>query len=110
MGLGVGLGMGMSMAQMMGGAMRTTTEQPCPKCGQPMPTGSNFCPGCGNKIGLPDETLIICPECQADNPAKATFCASCGKELPVSGHCPKCGEAVDEADKFCPECGEKMKE
>lgn len=109
MGLGVGLGMGMSMAQMMGGAMRTTTEQPCPKCNKPMPTGSNFCPGCGNKIGLPDETLIICPKCQADNPAKARFCASCGEELLVAGHCPKCGEAIDEGDKFCPECGEKMK-
>ena len=48
-------------------------------------------------------------KCQADNPAKARFCSSCGEELPVGGHCPKCGEAVDEADKFCPECGEKLK-
>ncbi len=109
MGMGVGLGMGMSMAQMMGGAMRTTTEQPCPECNKPMPTGSNFCPGCGNKIGLPDETLIICGKCQADNPAKAKFCGACGEELLVAGYCPKCGEAMDEADKFCPECGEKMK-
>ena len=108
MGMGVGLGMGMTMAQMMGGAMRTTTEQPCPKCGKPVPTGSNFCPHCGSQINLPDKTLIICPKCGADNPPSAKFCGGCGEKLPLSKRCPKCGDAVDEKDKFCPECGEKL--
>ncbi len=108
-GMGVGLGMGMTMAQMMGGAMRTTTEQPCPKCGKPMPTGANFCPSCGKTMNLPDQTLIICPKCQADNAPTAKFCAACGEKMPIKARCPKCGGAVDGADKFCPECGEKMK-
>lgn len=109
LGMGVGLGMGLTMAQMMGGAMRTTTEQPCPKCGKPMPTGANFCPNCGHKMNLPDQTLIICPKCQADNPPAAKFCSACGEKLPVAKRCPKCGGAVDDADRFCPECGEKLK-
>jgi len=109
MGMGVGLGMGMTMAQMMGGAMRSTTEQPCPKCGKPMPTGANFCPGCGTTMNLPDQTLIICPKCQADNSPTAKFCAGCGEKLPIKARCAKCGGAVDaKKDKFCPECGEKQ--
>ena len=109
-GLGAGLGMGMTMAQMMGGVMRTTTEQPCPKCGKPMPTGATFCPSCGQKVNLPDQTLLICPKCQADNPPSAKFCGACGEALPVKDRCPKCKEAVDaKKDKFCPACGEKLK-
>jgi membrane protease subunit (stomatin/prohibitin family) len=109
LGIGAGLGMGMQMMGMMGGAARSTTTEPCPKCGNPMPTGSNFCPSCGNKIGLPDSTIIACPACGADNAPTAKFCAACGKEIPVAGHCPKCGSAVDADDKFCPECGEEIK-
>jgi membrane protease subunit (stomatin/prohibitin family) len=109
LGIGAGLGMGMQMMGMMGGAARSTTTEPCPKCGKPMPTGSNFCPNCGNNIGLPDSTIIACPACGADNAPTAKFCAACGKEIPVAGHCPKCGGAVDADDKFCPECGEEIK-
>lgn len=108
-GLGAGLGMGMTMAQMMGGAMRTTASEPCPKCGQQVPTGSKFCPVCGKEIGRQDQTLIICPKCKADNPPSAKFCGSCGEKLPVPGRCPKCSNAVDGDDKFCPACGEKLK-
>lgn len=109
LGIGAGLAMGMQMMGMAGGAERSTTTVPCPKCGKPMPTGSNFCPSCGHEIGLPDSTIIVCPACGADNPPTAKFCSSCGKEIPVAGHCPKCGSALDADDKFCPECGEKIK-
>ena len=48
---------------------------PCPRCQHENPPGSNFCLGCGARLGLQ--------------------CASCGNELPAgSRFCNKCGHAV----------------
>jgi class 3 adenylate cyclase len=47
----------------------------CPRCQHENPSGSNFCLGCGTRLGLQ--------------------CASCGSELPPgSRFCNKCGYAV----------------
>ena len=29
------------------------TTEPCPRCGQTLPAGANFCPNCGAPVGLP---------------------------------------------------------
>src|SRR5262245_66262310 len=47
----------------------------CPRCQHENPTGSNFCLGCGARIG--------------------SSCSSCGNELPAgSRFCNKCGTPV----------------
>jgi class 3 adenylate cyclase len=52
----------------------------CPRCQHENPSGSNFCLGCGARLGL--------------------RCASCGSDLPTgSRFCNKCGHAVgDQVD------------
>jgi class 3 adenylate cyclase len=52
----------------------------CPRCQHDNPSGSNFCLGCGARLGL--------------------RCASCGSDLPTgSRFCNKCGHAVgDQVD------------
>src|SRR5262245_34731381 len=44
----------------------------CPRCQQENPPESNFCLGCGSRLGL------TCPSCGADLPAGSRFCNKCG--------------------------------
>src|SRR5436190_511966 len=49
----------------------------CPRCQYENPPGSNFCLGCGTRLGA------TCGACGNDLPAGSQFCNKCG--TPVSG-------------------------
>jgi hypothetical protein len=49
----------------------------CPRCQYENPSGSNFCLGCGTRLGA------TCGACGNDLPAGSRFCNKCG--TPVSG-------------------------
>src|SRR6266545_7683185 len=49
----------------------------CPRCQYENPLGSNFCLGCGTRLGA------TCGACGNDLPAGSRFCNKCG--TPVSG-------------------------
>src|SRR4030081_719604 len=49
----------------------------CPRCQHENPPGSNFCPGCGARLGA------TCGACGNDLPTGSRFCNKCG--APVSG-------------------------
>lgn len=51
------------------------SEIVCPKCNVKVPSGSKFCPNCGEKL----ETY--CPHCGAKLTSVGKFCSSCGKKL-----------------------------
>ena len=77
--MGVGLGMQMGQAA-NGGAIippQSSKEETitCPKCGANIPSGSKFCPECGQKI------LHECPKCGAKVSPKQKFCPECGHKL-----------------------------
>src|SRR5256884_7968864 len=55
----------------------------CPRCQDENPPGSNFCLGCGSRLGA------TCGACGNDLPAGSRFCNKCG--TPVSGE--SAGEA-----------------
>jgi Double zinc ribbon len=44
----------------------------CPRCQHENPTESNFCLGCGARLGL------TCASCDTDLPAGSRFCNKCG--------------------------------
>lgn len=85
MGAGVGVGAGVGMGQMMNEAFRQTNAPAAPKasgahcagCGEALPAGARFCPGCGSKV----ERSRFCTECGAEISAGAKFCPSCGAKL-----------------------------
>lgn len=113
MGLGMGLGMGPAMGNAMGNMMNEATNpnapqqaqqqamKPCPKCGNPVPANSKFCPNCGSQMGTP------CPNCGAMLPDGAKFCPSCGQALGAK-KCANCGADLEPGAKFCPSCGTKV--
>jgi len=45
----------------------------CPRCQHDNPPGSNFCLGCGTRLGA------TCDACGSDLPAGARFCNKCGR-------------------------------
>jgi len=47
----------------------------CPKCFEPVPAGTKFCPHDGTPISRE------CPKCKSGNVPIAQFCANCGSEL-----------------------------
>src|SRR6059036_228838 len=49
----------------------------CPRCQDENPPGSNFCLGCGARLGA------TCGACGNDLPVGSRFCNKCG--IPVSG-------------------------
>jgi len=52
----------------------------CARCHHENPPGSNFCLGCGARLGL------ICPSCGSELPAESRFCNKCGAT--VQGRAP----------------------
>jgi membrane protease subunit (stomatin/prohibitin family) len=112
-GAGVGLGAGLGMGYMMMDSMgrrgeapppgQAPPQAPCAKCGQMIPSGTKFCPHCG------ESQTGACPSCNASVATNTKFCANCGTKLgggPVQ--CPGCGSEVQAGSKFCPECGQKI--
>lgn len=54
----------------------------CKSCGQPITTGSKFCPNCGTASSALTSIAAarkVCPACGADNPGAAKFCKECGQ-------------------------------
>lgn len=47
----------------------------CPKCYQPAPSFSKYCPNCGFQL------RFSCPKCNAPIPEGAKFCPQCGNPL-----------------------------
>src|SRR5437870_11366993 len=62
----------------------------CPRCQYENPPGSNFCLGCGTRLGA------TCGACGNDLPAGSRFCNKCG--TPVVGG----GEAAGQARSASP--------
>ena len=49
----------------------------CRKCSRPLPSGSTYCPFCGNRQFSAD----ICPKCGQKLVEGASFCMKCGSDL-----------------------------
>ena len=97
MGLGLGAGFGAMMPGMIARAMHDaqspapdaaasgaaastaptsgTRRRYCTDCGQEVPAGARFCPGCGQR-----QADGACPGCGEPVPDGARFCPSCGAE------------------------------
>lgn len=63
--------------------------------------------------------FVTCPHCGSQVKADAKFCSTCGKAPkapPVpeptgkGGDCSKCGDPLDEGQKFCEKCGHPVQE
>ncbi|MGA8710255.1 MAG: SPFH domain-containing protein [Thermoplasmata archaeon] len=107
-GLGAGLGMGYGMTGQMSGAFQGAPSTPCPKCSTLVPSGTRFCPNCGNPMTAPAPVAQgpPCPKCGTANAAGTKFCSNCGASLapPAPRTCPKCGKDAG-TGKFCQNCG-----
>ena len=55
--------------------MRDRPMRACPKCGQKVPGGFAFCPGCGTEIAR------TCPHCRGSIESGWSHCPHCGKGL-----------------------------
>ena len=49
-----------------------------------------------------------CPSCGAAVGQNDRFCAGCGQKLEVAAFCPSCGAKVSAGDRFCAGCGQKL--
>ena len=83
-GAGVGLGAGIGMMNMMNQNLNNQSpsqvnvnESHCSNCNHMIPSGSNFCPNCGQKVN----TNKFCPECGKKLEENAKFCSGCGKKI-----------------------------
>lgn len=87
-GMGVGLGAGLGVGQVFSDALKSAKDEPkkastgssttvCPNCKANVPSGSKFCPECGEKM----PTKKFCPECGAKIEGKGKFCPECGAKL-----------------------------
>ena len=117
----VGLGIGLKAAGMVNGQMgdlfggadagpapaapAANPAASCPKCNAVLPTGSKFCPECGERIEAAPQATVVCPEC-GKSVQKCRFCPECGHRL--APECPGCGSALPPGAKFCLECGQKL--
>jgi len=110
MGIGVGAGLGMMIPQMLYKSSEDSSKTAvaesitCPKCHNPAPAGSKFCPNCGAQL----IAINRCPHCQAELPPEAKFCSNCGRKLDEQLICPHCGTKLAPGSKFCTNCGEKV--
>ncbi|MDR1577299.1 MAG: SPFH domain-containing protein [Deltaproteobacteria bacterium] len=74
---------------------------PCPNCGEDLPSGSLNCPSCGFVFPSP------CPLCGRPlAKSDSKFCPSCGGALKKK--CPQCKLILPPTTKFCPSCGQKV--
>ena len=87
-GMGVGLGAGLGVGQVFSDALKNAKDEPkktsagasttvCPKCNANVPSGSKFCPECGEKM----PTKKFCPACGAKLEGTGKFCPECGAKL-----------------------------
>ena len=54
-----------------------------------------------------DNVKIKCLKCNALNHEEAKFCFNCGAKLNTEKLCNKCGNKLNNEDKFCSRCGNK---
>ena len=82
-GAGVGVGAGFMMGNSMMDNLKNVKDEPkqdlitCSGCGKPIPSGSKFCPECGQAQSVNK----FCPECGAKVAPNAKFCNECGTKL-----------------------------
>src|SRR5262252_5693819 len=55
----------------------------CPRCQHENPPGSNFCLGCGARLGL------TCASCKTDLPPGSRFCNKCGTSVTTETVAPR---------------------
>jgi serine/threonine protein kinase len=99
----------------------------CPYCRSRVPTISNFCPICGNKLKRSTASLSSRPDLDALNPSEIFcwkcdsmvsslegICLKCGARLgndkiylleTIPLPCPACNAPLQRGDVFCLECG-----
>ena len=84
-------------------------------CGKTNPEDSVFCPGCGSK--KPSDTPDAGWDCTCGNHVvDGMFCSKCGNKKPNVETkkiivCDKCGWRSEELEtKFCPKCGDAVNE
>lgn len=101
-GAGLGLGMGAAIGGQAGviGAHLATQVGRCGSCGDPIPPGAKYCPGCGKGVA---STAAACRACGSAVPSSARFCPSCG--APSGTRCVACGAELAGGARFCPGCG-----
>lgn len=93
-GIGAGMGMGIASAEIFGDianqilSKQTNTSEKikesnknnrtikCTKCGSEIPTESNYCPNCGNKV----EKKFFCSNCGREMSQDSNFCSNCGQK------------------------------
>lgn len=90
----------------------TASTTPCPKCGEPVAVGANFCEACGTQLGTIDEAAAASlPREGADEVApvsRPTSAAGAHVGVPEAPPrtCLECGGTID-ADGYCETCGAK---
>ena len=114
LGAGIGLGMGVAMGGTMHQAITGVAQQSmqpaqnaglCNKCNTSYPTGSRFCPACGNPAATSAAPQTIrCGKCGTELPQGSKFCSGCGQKQ--GGYCGGCGQEVAGGAKFCGHCGQ----
>lgn len=67
------------MAAIQASRLRSVSAMQCPKCQQEVKEDSQYCLGCGEKVGLK------CFECGKIVPLTATFCDRCGHGWTLTG-------------------------
>ncbi len=69
-----------------------STMQPCPACGQLMPTFGSFCPYCGTYVARPEEQTPREKVRRRESPG----CPACGRDIgPMAEVCPYCGVNIE---------------
>ena len=81
----------------------------CPKCGDPVEEGEQYC----NKCGAPLLVSHLCKECGYQNRKGDKFCKNCGKPLEEGLSyedrvCKYCGKRIKKDDTYCQGCGKKL--
>lgn len=93
-------------------------SRPCPKCGEPVPVGANFCEACGAQLGdVTEEAAQAAPKVEqlssvpisrpthlvtdTGTPAGRRPCVECGGQVGDDLYCEQCGtKAPSEREHF----------
>ena len=92
----------------------------CVECGTKLAPGTKFCPNCGHKVGVVNDSVVSSPEpkvesptipIQTDEPVREENSPKTSKTQRQQEYigkvykCPHCGNVVDQSDAVCDSCG-----